>query len=164
MVRNDWYFRESLRAIRDWEAILDRWDKEMPGKAPAPVLPVPANGKAFEWSNPFPALLLPEEDRGLRVAGAAPVDGKIEVERSRPGEKARRNTFKPGETILGYKHPGGGGKDQWYHAYQRRFDRLTQFTAQPSPLAVGWRRRTIFRRGEGCCRPYSAIAAKSGWR
>ncbi|NCC92870.1 MAG: hypothetical protein EOM10_06250, partial [Opitutae bacterium] len=32
-LRRDWYFRESLAAIRDWEAILDRWERETPAAA-----------------------------------------------------------------------------------------------------------------------------------
>ena len=43
-VRDDWYFRESLSAIRDWEAILDRWEKTTPEAKRTPSLPVPGDG------------------------------------------------------------------------------------------------------------------------
>jgi len=135
MVRNDWHFRESLAAIRDWESILARWDKASPRPASAPVLPIPADGRAVTWPNPFPLLLIPPEDRALvvRVRWAG---GRVEVEHAGPGGKPKQSRFAAGESIVGYKHPGGGGKDQWYHAYHRSFDRLSAFTAKPSPLWV----------------------------
>ncbi|MCR4414608.1 MAG: hypothetical protein NUV77_19500, partial [Thermoguttaceae bacterium] len=135
MVRADWYFRESLPAIRGWETVLEQWEKANPPRPVAPLLPVPANGEAVEWPNPIPLLLLPPEDRAERVSVRL-VDGRIEVERFGTPGATKREVFKPGETIQGYKHPGGGGKDQWYHAYHRRFDRLTAFVPKPAPLAV----------------------------
>ena len=66
MVRGDWYFRESLSAIRDWEAILTRWEQEAPPRARVPVFPVPIDGGVVDWPNPIPLLLLAAEDRHLR--------------------------------------------------------------------------------------------------
>ncbi len=45
VVRNDWYFRESLRAIRDWETILARWEQDKPPQAVPPTFPVPPAAK-----------------------------------------------------------------------------------------------------------------------
>jgi len=54
VVREDWYFRESLGAIRDWESILARWEEATPERARTPVLPVPAGGEVVVWPNPIP--------------------------------------------------------------------------------------------------------------
>lgn len=140
-VLNDWYFRETLPAIRAWEAILDRADKAKPPQSGtdrrlvSPVFPVPANGQVVEWPNPLPLLLLPPEDRGVRVRLRVAGD-RVEVERSRPGVTEKPSRHKPGETVDLYKHPGGGAKDQWYHAYHRKFDRLTNVTLKPAPFSV----------------------------
>ncbi len=135
MTREDWYLRESLRAIRDWETILARWEEATPEAERTPTLPVPTDGQPVEWPNPIPRLLLPPRDRdhGVRVRL---VDGKIVVQHGEGAGKSPRQTVAPGETVLGYKHPGGGGKDQWYHRYDRRFDRLTTFRAKPARFAL----------------------------
>lgn len=135
MVRQDWYLRESLAAIRGWEAILEKIDAQKPPRLGSPVFPVPSDGQVVRWPNPIPRLLLPAEDRE-RAVGVRLVDGRILLQPAGPAEPEKVQTFKPGETIVGYKHFGGGGKDQWYHAYHRRFDRLTTFIARPAPLAV----------------------------
>ena len=67
MARRDWYLRESLRAIRDWEAILAEWEQATPEEQRTPALPVPTDGEAVEWPNPIPLRLLPDEDHGRRV-------------------------------------------------------------------------------------------------
>ena len=134
-IRNDWYFRESLRAIRDWEAVLAKWESEKSPFAASPAFPIPDSGEPLQWPNPFPLRLLPVEDRGQRVRTRLEA-GHLAVERFGDGQTPKRESAAPGSTILGYKHPGGGGKDQWYHAYHRRFDRLTQFTARLAPLAI----------------------------
>lgn len=161
MAREDWYLRESLSAIRDWEEILARWEKTVPEAERTPLLPVPADGQAVQWPNPIPRMLLPAKDRDaavhLRLVG-----GKMEVERvaggwspafrrsgsantsTRPPAKAGTpteagtgsETAAPGAEVLGYKHFGGGGKDQWYHRYFRKFDRLTTFRPTPAPFAL----------------------------
>jgi len=130
MVRRDWYLRESLAAIADWEDILA---KQPEGEAP--VLPVPANGEAVEWPNPIPLMLLPDDDAKAKVRVRF-ADGKMEVERVAPDGKAERQAVKPGEVVVGYKHPGGGGKSYWYHSYVRRFDRLCTFRPKPAPFAL----------------------------
>ncbi len=151
MVREDWYCRESLAAIRDWEAVLARWEEATPEAQRTPVLPVPAGGEVVAWPNPIPRTLLPAEDRSLRVR-VSMVGGKVKIERGASEKGDRSNLceapsgpfrqigpvpfFAPGETILGYKHPGGGGKDQWYHRYERRFDRLTTFQAKPARFGL----------------------------
>ena len=137
MVREDWALRESLAAIRGWESVLESWEKAKPARDAAPVAPVPADGQWTVWPNPVPRTLLPAEDRQetvrLRLA-----DGKVEIERARPGAEPRRETVDLGKPALLYKHPGGGGKDQWYHAYFRRFDRLTMPVVRSAPLAIEW--------------------------
>ncbi|HUT92147.1 MAG TPA: NPCBM/NEW2 domain-containing protein [Thermoguttaceae bacterium] len=146
MVREDWYFRESLAAIRDWEAVLARWEEATPEPQRTPVLPVPAGGEAVAWPNPIPRTLLPAEDRSLRVR-VSMVDGKVKIDRGASDSPSQPQTVAPGETVLGYKHPGGGGKDQWYHRYERRFDRLTTFQAKPARFALGIDAPLDLRRG-----------------
>lgn len=135
VVRNDWYLRESLSAIRDWEAILARREESMGKAEPVPAFPVPLDGQSVEWIQPIPRMLLPAEDRQRRLS-LQWVDGKIRVRRVAEGSGPIRNTVEAGATVLGYKHPGGGGKDQWYHVFHRRFDRLTTFRPQPAPFAL----------------------------
>jgi len=135
IVRRDWYFRESLAAIRDWEAILARWEKEVPKAEQTPAFPVPTNGDVAEWPNPIPLMLLPDEDRRLRLRVRL-VGGKVEVQHIDSHGKVARKSVAPGKTVLGYKHPGGGGRDRWYHRYHRRFDRLTTFRPKPAPFAL----------------------------
>ncbi|MFC1805987.1 hypothetical protein ACFL09_03305, partial [Planctomycetota bacterium] len=132
VVRADWYFRESLAAIRDWEAILAEWEKVTPEKERTPVLPVPSNGDSVDWPNPIPLMLLPADDAKRRVQVRLAV-GKMDVRRA-GGSGAE--TVEPGKAMLGYKHPGGGGKSRWYHRYHRRFDRLTAFRSLPAPFAL----------------------------
>jgi hypothetical protein len=136
-VRNDWYCRESLAAVRDWETILAWWERQPLKDRRTPVFPVPQTGEATTWPVPVPRTLLPEEDRAarldLRLTG-----GRIELTRGRPGRTVERQLIQPGETVLGYKHPGGGGSDQWYHRYHRRFDRLTMFRPRTAPFALAF--------------------------
>jgi hypothetical protein len=51
MVRNDWYLRESLEAIRDWEVLMKRVYPRKE-KTPQPVFPVPVDDKPAAWPNP----------------------------------------------------------------------------------------------------------------
>ena len=67
IVRDDWYLRESLAAIRDWESLLARLEKEPAGGQIAPSLPVPFDGRPVTWPNPVPRMLLPVEDRDKRL-------------------------------------------------------------------------------------------------
>lgn len=135
MVRHDWYQREALTAIRDWEAILAWWEQRTPQAERMPVFPVPTSGAAVSWVNPMPRPLLPAEEAPvrlqLRLAG-----GKVELERALPAGKRERQTSAPGKPIVGCSHPGSGGRNQWYHRYQRRFDRLLTFVARPAPFAL----------------------------
>lgn len=135
IVCRDWYFRESLAAIRDWEDMLGRWEQETPESARTPALPVPATGEGIAWPNPIPLRLLPSG------AASDPVrvrcrDGKMIVERSPAGVAGSSQEVAAGAEVLGYQHPGGGGKDQWYHAYHREFDRLTRFRPQPARFVL----------------------------
>lgn len=132
--RWDWYFRESLAAIRDWEAVLTRWDKQIP--ASNPVFPVPGTGAPAVWPNPIPWTLLPEEDRKAVVNLACLQAGTIQGERRAPDRAPVREIVQPGGVFAAYQHPGGGGKDQWYHHYERKFDRLTRFQPQLAGFAV----------------------------
>jgi hypothetical protein len=131
----DWHFRESLGAIRDWEAIL-AGDRATPD-AESPLVPVPENGEPVLWLNPIPPALIPPEHRN-RAVQLRWVDGQIEVRRTGMEEGESLERGDPGSTVLGYQHPGGGGKSRWgnYHVYQRRFDRLTRFRTGPAPFVL----------------------------
>ena len=135
IVRADWHFRESLGPIADWETILARLEESLPAEELTATLPVPVGGEQVEWPNPIPLMLLPVEDRGKSVRVRLLGD-KITVERSPAEDEERNQTVTPGETVAAYKHPGGGGKDQWYHAYHRRFDRLTTFAPFPAQFRL----------------------------
>jgi hypothetical protein len=132
VVRRDWYFRETLPAIRDWEDTLARWEKQTPEKDRTPVLPVPRGGEEVEWPNPIPALLWPDADAPPPVRVSWISDEKARVQWPTPGGAGREEPVPMGRSVTGCKHPGGGGKDQWYHGYHRRFDGLTQFQPQPA--------------------------------
>ena len=134
-VRNDWYFRESLIAINDWETILDRWEGETGEPQRTPAFPVPTDGQTVTWPNPIPLTLLPEDDSRQRVRLRV-VGDKLELQRIGPEGAAQRETTAAGGTVRGYQHPGGGGKNQWYHRYERKFDRLTTFRPKPAPFAM----------------------------
>jgi len=142
MVRWDWQFRESLVAIRDWETLLARLDEA----TQEPIYPVPADGRPVAWPNPIPWMLQPDEDRDRHLWLRFP-EGKLQIQHS--GREADREweATAPDKEIVGYVHPGGGGKDQWYHRYERRFDRLLRFRAKPSALAVSLDTPFDFRRG-----------------
>jgi hypothetical protein len=136
VVRSDWYFRESLAAIRDWEAILTWWEGHTLASQRIPVFPVPNSTAATTWCNPIPPQLMPERDRdgGIELRAAA---GSVELNRRDPSRSAARwQSVAAGENVAGYKHPGGGGKDQWYHQYHRRFDGLTAFRPQLAPFEL----------------------------
>ena len=147
MVEEDRYFRESLAAIRDWETILARWEEATPEAQQMPVLPVPTGGQVVEWPNPIPRCLVPVDEQAHRVTVRL-VDGKAEVEQAAGDGPGTKKTVSPGETVLGYKHPGGGGKDQWYHRYDRRFDRLTTFQPRAARFALEIDTPLDLRRGD----------------
>ncbi|MGQ9729881.1 MAG: NPCBM/NEW2 domain-containing protein [Candidatus Zipacnadales bacterium] len=130
MRRWDWYFRESLAAIRDWETILVEWEKATPEDQRTPLLPLPADGSPITWPNPIPQTLIPLPDNCppllLRLVG-----GQLQITRTQTAE-----TVPLTDTIVGYRHPGGGAKDHWYHGYYRRFDGLTQFRVAPAPFRL----------------------------
>jgi len=133
ITRNDWYFRESLLAIRDWEQILAAGHTA--GVAGTPRLPVPDNGQAVPWPNPIPSRLIPRKDRNqvLHVRLSA---GQFRVQRAGSDGSTTSETLPGGADVSAYKHPGGGGGDQWYHQYLRDFDCLTCFHPQPAPFAL----------------------------
>lgn len=135
MVQSDWHFRETLPAIRDWEAILERWENQTPKDERTPVFPVPSNGDAADWPTPVPRLLIPEQDIPLRVQLHLTGGSRVTVRRT-PASGARDAELKAGEIFTAYQHPGGGAKDQWYHNYERRFDGLTDVRPQPAPFAI----------------------------
>ena len=64
------------------------------------------------------------------------------------GVAASQDEVAAGAEVLGYQHPGGGGKDQWYHAYHRRFDRLTRFRPQPARFGLQVAAPLDLQRGE----------------
>ena len=52
LVRWDWYFRESLVAIRDWETTLERLEKEGHDDHRPSRFPIPMDGRLATWPNP----------------------------------------------------------------------------------------------------------------
>ena len=144
--QSDWYFRETLVAIRDWELILGAWEKATPESERQFTFPVPQNGKSVEWPNPIPLKLLPVTDvqrhLGLRLR-----DGKVDLSRTTGPAQASSETLMPGKEVVGYWHPGGGAKDRWYHQYHRRFDRAGTFLPKPAPFALHIPAPLDFRRG-----------------
>ena len=70
VVREDWYFRESLTAIDDWETLLTRLDADKSSPPLAACLPVPADGRPVRWPNPIPQRLLPHDGSRAATAGA----------------------------------------------------------------------------------------------
>ncbi len=146
MVRADWYFRESLVAIRDWEAILAQWSKTTPEAEQAFVFPVPQDGARVAWPNPIPLRLLPGSDAlgsvAVRWAGE-----RFEITRTnQPGLPATPQVA-AGQLVTGYWHPGGGAKDHWYHAYHRRFDAAGRFYPKVAPFALQIQAPLDLRRG-----------------
>ena len=134
-VRQDCCFRESLNAIRDWEAVLATWEQTTPEGERTPVLPVPEDGSAVVWPNPIPGLLIPHHDLPAAVRVRAE-GGKAAVERAATGAAPSSEAVDLGATVTGYRHPGSGGKDHWYHAYFRRFDGLLDFRPKAAPFAL----------------------------
>ncbi|MBM4001471.1 MAG: hypothetical protein FJ297_18375 [Planctomycetes bacterium] len=139
MVVRDWYFRESLNAIDDWEGILARDAEELPA-APADSatiagFPVPENGETVVWPNPVPEPLWacgPDpEPVHVRLDG-----GAVIVRWGGEGDQGRESRVAVGEPVVGAKHLGGGGKSQWYHEYVRRFDGLLAFRPNSAPFAM----------------------------
>jgi hypothetical protein len=134
VVLNDWYLRESLGAIRDWDAIVGRVYPQKE-KAPQPVFPVPADGKASVWLNPVPVRLWPTANPPphitVRLNGRA-----MQIQRTGPDRKQGPEVAPTAEAMLSYSHPGGGGKDWIYAAIERRFERLTIACPKAAPLAL----------------------------
>ena len=135
VVRDDWYFRESLAAIDDWETLLARLDADKSTTPLASILPVPVDGRPIRWPNPVPQRLLPAADREQQL-NLRSVAGRLELQRPGRSGDAPWETAKPDQEIVAYVHPGGGGKDQWYHRYDRRFDRLLRFRAKPALWSI----------------------------
>lgn len=135
MIRWDWHFRESLAAIRDWEDTLAKLDAAKPKIDATPLLPVPDDGTWIAWTNPIPLTLVPPKHRSTRVA-VRWTGKQFEVRRTAACGKTTTEKIAGDKPVLGIKHPGGGGKDHWYHGYTRRFDALTQFRPVLAPFAV----------------------------
>ena len=135
IVYQDWYLRESLRAIRDWESILAEWEAATPEEQRTPLFPVPSDDSQAVWPNPIPRTLIPVRDWGYTLAVAAS-DAGVVLTRSEPGGEPATQAALPDGAVVGYKHPGGGGADRWYHSYSRRFDGMTTFMPRPAPFAL----------------------------
>ncbi len=143
----DWYFRESLLAIDDWEAILADREAEVAEADRIPVFPVPMKGSPVAWPNPIPQSLLPSGARANPVL--LQVDGdSIALLSGDASDETQQQRVQAGETVRGAQHAGGGGKSQWYHQYQRRFDSLLALRPQPAPFAVELAERWNPRFGE----------------
>ena len=135
IVWQDWYLRESLRAIRDWESILAEWEAATPEEERTPVCPVPSDGSQAVWPNPIPRTLIPVRDWGCTLALTS-TDAGMALTRTAPGQTDATEAVPTEEPVLGYKHPGGGGADRWYHPYTRRFDGMSTFTPKSAPFAL----------------------------
>lgn len=135
VVREDWYFRETLPAIDAWETIIGRWEKDDPAAKQAPLFPVPSDGAPAVWPNPIPLMLLPFEDKTERVE-LAWVEGKVRVARTPAQGAPAEQRVAAGATVRGCAHPGGGGHDHWYHGWERAFDRLTSLRPAPAPFGI----------------------------
>ncbi|HID76688.1 MAG TPA: hypothetical protein EYP56_11920 [Planctomycetaceae bacterium] len=136
IVRWDWYFRQSLVAIDHWETILASRQAAGRRDGQIPVLPVPSDGRSVEWPSPIPLVLLPPADRKRRISVRVAGPDRLEVRRCGSNAPGGWRSVPTGERIVGYQHPGGGGRDQWYHRYDRRFDRLTRFIPRTAPIAL----------------------------
>ena len=135
MAVDDWYFRESLIAIEDWETILADRETEVAEMDRVPVFPVPVNGDTVAWPNPIPRSLLPAGSRAnsLRLQ----LDrGSIAVVAHDVQNRSDVRQVAAGETVRGDRHSGGGGKSQWNHRYDRRFDSLLALRPQPAPFTL----------------------------
>ena len=110
MLINDWYFRETLPAIRNWEAILGQWEKHTPAQDRTPIFPVPIEGSKILWPNPFPALLIPFNESKHQLYLRLTTNNAVEVIQCLNPEKTTVTSTKIGKTIVGYQHPGGGAK------------------------------------------------------
>jgi hypothetical protein len=75
---------------------------------------------------------MPAWDRGTQVQVRLQ-EGALKVARQPSGSE---EALAPDATVVAYHHPGGGGKDRWYHAYARRFDGLLAFRSQPALFAL----------------------------
>ncbi len=135
LVREDWYFRETLPAIDAWEAYIVQWEQECVAAKAPPAFPVPSDGTPVVWPNPIPRRLLPFEDKNARVTFAYS-GGKVRVTRTPAGGAAAEELVPAGKPLLAYKHPGGGGHDHWYHGWERAIDRLTSPAPAHAPFAV----------------------------
>jgi hypothetical protein len=135
MAVGDWYFRESLIAIDDWETILADRETEVAEADRIPVFPVPVHGDTVAWPNPIPQSLLPSGTGANSVR--LQLDGdSIAVFTGDAQNEPKKRQVQAGETVRGAQHPGGGGKSQWYHRYDRRFDALLALRPQPAPFAL----------------------------
>lgn len=135
MAVDDWYFRESLVAIDDWETILADRETEVAEADRIPTFPVPGNGDTVVWPNPIPLSLLPAGSRANSVRLQFDRESNAVLTRDSQNESGERHV-QVGKTVRGDRHPGGGGESQWYHRYDRRFDSLMALRAQPVPFSV----------------------------
>ena len=146
IVRRDWYFRESLAAIQDWEKLLAAWEGRTPKGRQAPVFPVPADGKPAAWPVPIGPALWPGRSGPPRVQVRLE-GGRVRIDRQGEDGKVQVEQVAPGQAVTGCTHPGGGAKDQSYHNYRRRFDAMTVFRPVPAPLAIELDAPADFQRG-----------------
>ena len=107
IVRRDWYFRESLTAIRDWEKLLAAWETRTPKPRQVPVFPVPADGKPAAWPVPIGPTLWPGRSGPPRVQVRQDA-AKVRVDQQGGEGKVSASDATAGQTVTGCKHPGGG--------------------------------------------------------
>jgi len=86
------------------------------------------------------------------VAVRANPSGRMQVERSEPAAAAAVEAVADDATVQGCQHPGGGGKNQWYHAYHRKFDQLTRFRPKIARFALQLAAPLDLHRGENMLR------------
>jgi hypothetical protein len=143
MVRRDWYFRETLRAIEDWEQVV-QWLIPGPEQQDgwSAVLPVPPaeSGAVTVWPNPIPGRLLFSETGTAEAGwecGRNPGGGGwwTRVPGVAAGDDPERE-HAWAEQVLGVHHDGAGDHNMWYHGYSREFESACRFAGRAASFGL----------------------------
>ena len=98
MARADWDYRESLAAIRDWDAVLAGGAEALGVDGDVPMFPVPSDGRDVPWPNPIPARLIPpgEAAASSRSPTTASATARCSCARTAPRRRySRSGTGRP---------------------------------------------------------------------
>ncbi|MDI9383752.1 MAG: NPCBM/NEW2 domain-containing protein [Verrucomicrobiota bacterium] len=143
MVRRDWYFRETLRAIEDWEQVV-QWLIPGPEQQDgwSAVLPVPPaeSGAVTVWPNPIPGRLLFSETGTAEAGWECGRNPGGEGWWTRvPGVAAGDDPEREhawAEQVLGVHHDGAGDHNMWYHGYSREFESACRFAGRAASFGL----------------------------